>query len=467
MTPFQITQAQLRAFQGEPIAKCPLNWIDLEYLYVDGSPVAGAKYTVNDAHSGFCTTGTLDERGQSHVELPPNVSQVTYSFHDDPDIIQIEKQPQPHGQKVTPGWMDRARQMLVDSGSWVWGVIQGDFNEDASIGQIITNTLITMIPVVDQAADIRDLTANLKVIIWDEEYDNYEAWVALTLTLFGIIPVLGSLLKGVCKAIWLGARKVSLNDLLKVFNFFAKGNGYKWLKKLESSKLDEIGEKCIQKLHELLAAVSANLKSLSGYIPGFFSSTHARIALTISSIKKVQAKAGEMIRKVVGDLKAKLKEILQQGGRREQPGTTRQKNTEQQQAKNAEDLRKARLEKLAADPAQGGKITAKTMREAEIAADLEDAGKLKSPVIREPTGKAEFIDGDGTKWDVKAFNSSFPPRKGGFSLERDMGKIQSELAQNENVILDTKDLSSQHLQELMGAVNKLEPGLKSRILWYP
>jgi hypothetical protein len=395
------------------------------------------------------------------------VSQVTYSFHDDPDIIQIKKQPQPHGQKVTPGWMERISQMLVDSGSWAWGVIQGDFNENPSIGQIITNTLITMIPVVDQAADIRDLTANLKVIIWDEEYDNYAAWVALTLTLIGIIPVLGSLLKGVCKAIWLGARKVSLSDLLSVFNFFAKGNGYRWLKNLESSTLDEIGEKCIQKLHELLAAASANLKSLSGYIPGIFSSTHARITLTINSIAKAQAKAGGMIRKVVGDLKAKLKEILQQGGRREQFGTPRQQNTTQQRAMNAEDLRRARLERLAADPAQGGKITAKTIREAEIAADLEDVGKLKPPVIREPTGKAEFIDGNGTKWDVKTFNSSFPPRKGGFSLERDMGKIKSELAQNENVILDTKDLSSQHLQELIGAVNKLDPGLKSRILWYP
>ncbi|ATB36327.1 hypothetical protein CYFUS_001741 [Cystobacter fuscus] len=311
--------------------------------------------------------------------------------------------------------MDRTKQMLADSGAWVWGVIQGDFNEDPSIGQIIANTIITMIPVVDQASDIRDLTANLKVLIWDEEYDNHAAWAALTLTLIGIIPVLGSLLKGVCKAIWLGARRVSLSDLLKVFNFFAKGNGYKWLKKLEGSTLDEICEQCIQRLNELLAASSANLKTLSEYIPGFVSSVHARIELTIRSILRVQAKAGGMIRKVFSDLKTKLKEILQQRGRREEPGTPRQKNTEQQQAKNAAELRKARLEKLAADPAQGGKITAKTMREAEVAADLEDAGKLKSPVIREPTGKAEFIDGDGTKWDVKTFNSSFPPRKGGFS----------------------------------------------------
>jgi hypothetical protein len=117
MGTFQITKAQLISFPGEPIAKCPLNWIELEYLYVDGTPVAGAKYTVKDPHSSFCAMGILDEHGQTHVELPPSVSQVTYIFHDDPDTIQFKKQPQPHGQQVAPGWMDRTRQMLVDSGT--------------------------------------------------------------------------------------------------------------------------------------------------------------------------------------------------------------------------------------------------------------------------------------------------------------------------------------------------------------
>ncbi|WP_155894104.1 hypothetical protein [Cystobacter fuscus] len=213
MGTFKLTEQQLRAFQGAPIAQCPSNWIELEYLHADGDPVTGAKYTVKDAHSGFCSTGTLDERGQAHVKLPVGVTQATYAFHDDPDILQVKKQPQPHGQEAAPGWMERTTRILIDSGSWAWGVIQGDFNEDPSIGQTIANTIITMIPVVDQAADIRDLTANLKVLIWDEEYDNYAAWTALTLTLIGIIPILGSLLKGICKAIRLGARRVSLKDL--------------------------------------------------------------------------------------------------------------------------------------------------------------------------------------------------------------------------------------------------------------
>ena len=31
---------------------------------------------------------------------------------------------------------------------WIWGAIQGDFNENPTIGQIITNAAITAIPLL-------------------------------------------------------------------------------------------------------------------------------------------------------------------------------------------------------------------------------------------------------------------------------------------------------------------------------
>lgn len=78
--------------------------------------------------------------------------------------------------------------------------------------------------------------------------------------------------------------------------------------------------------------------------------------------------------------------------------------------------REERAAQLAKDPAIGGKITAKTTREAEAALGLEQAGDLRTPVKRDPTGGADFLDGAGQAWDVKAFNSKFPPRSGGFEL---------------------------------------------------
>ncbi|HYO69947.1 MAG TPA: hypothetical protein VEU33_28110 [Archangium sp.] len=113
------------ALSKEPIAKCPLNWIDLEYLYNDNEPVAGAKYTVKDADSGFCVSGSLDQSGRAHVELPSGLSQVSFSFHDDPDDLQIKIQPKPHGQKAEPGWLERIGDSLADVGMWIWGVVPG------------------------------------------------------------------------------------------------------------------------------------------------------------------------------------------------------------------------------------------------------------------------------------------------------------------------------------------------------
>ncbi len=128
--------------------------------------------------------------------------------------------------------------------------------------------------------------------------------------------------------------------------------------------------------------------------------------------------------------------------------------------------REERLPALATDPAHKGKPPLpKTLREAEVGLNLEQAGKFPGPIIRDPSGAAEFIDKSGQKWDVKTFHSGFPPKKGGFLLERDVAKIEAEIAKGENVILDTYKLSSEHIQQLQDEMQKR--GLSDKILWYP
>ena len=104
---------------------------------------------------------------------------------------------------------------------WIWGALQGDFNENPTIGQIIANAAITAIPLVDQVADGRDLVANLKALIWDKRYNEMAVWLGLFFTLIGLIPTLGSLLKGVLKLVYRGAK---LDEVFRVFNALAKGN---------------------------------------------------------------------------------------------------------------------------------------------------------------------------------------------------------------------------------------------------
>ena len=138
----------------------------------------------------------------------------------------------------------------------------------------------------------------------------------------------------------------------------------------------------------------------------------------------------------------------------------------------ADDAAKARYgrseqayEHLAKDPAHNGKITPGSLQERHVALELEQRGEIPSPVQRDPSGAADFLDGAGTKWDVKGFNSNFPPRKGGFSLARDAGKVDKSLALGENVMLDTTKMNPADIAAL-----KAEGAARNwgdQVKWWP
>jgi hypothetical protein len=88
---------------------------------------------------------------------------------------------------------------------WLWEVLQGDFHESPSTAQTVTGTLIFMIPLVDQIGDVRDLVANCRKI--NKDANDTWAWVALVLTLIGLFPTLGSLVKGCFKVLIFQVRR--------------------------------------------------------------------------------------------------------------------------------------------------------------------------------------------------------------------------------------------------------------------
>lgn len=94
---------------------------------------------------------------------------------------------------------------------WFWQAVQGDFNENRSTSQIVVDAAISMIPLVDQICDVRDLIANCKKL--KEDASDTWAWVALALTLIGLIPFLGSFLKGVLKVFFAFVRRSGGNAI--------------------------------------------------------------------------------------------------------------------------------------------------------------------------------------------------------------------------------------------------------------
>jgi hypothetical protein len=108
---------------------------------------------------------------------------------------------------------EKAKEPSDNPWVWFWEAVQGDFNEDRSTKQILVDAGISMIPLVDQVCDVRDLIANCKKLHHDVE-DNW-AWVALALTLIGLFPILGSLVKGVLKIFFVFVRHHGGDDTIK------------------------------------------------------------------------------------------------------------------------------------------------------------------------------------------------------------------------------------------------------------
>lgn len=105
-------------------------------------------------------------------------------------------------------WVDSAGESLAAAAEWIWEVLQGDFNEEQSNAQLVTGMVVSMIPGVDQLCDVRDVVANCRKI--NEDTSNTWAWIGLTITLIGLIPVLGSLAKGCFKILVASSRKATL-----------------------------------------------------------------------------------------------------------------------------------------------------------------------------------------------------------------------------------------------------------------
>lgn len=114
-------------------------------------------------------------------------------------------------------WYDGLTDKAQAAGEWIWETVQGDFNEKQTTGQIVTGTVISMIPLVDQVCDVRDLIANCKKI--KENDSEVWPWVCLGLTLVGCFPELGSLVKGSAKVMFLSVRKAHFDELSKAGNY--------------------------------------------------------------------------------------------------------------------------------------------------------------------------------------------------------------------------------------------------------
>ena len=201
--------------------------------------------------------------------------------------------------------------------TWFWEAIQGDFNDERSTGQIAFDAGISMIPLVDQVCDIRDLVANCRKL--SNDVKDHWAWVALALTLVGLFPSLGSLVKGVLKILFLFVRKYGVDKAIDpamtwVVSYLRRKDVQAYLRKL---KVDDVFKWLAEQVRTvrgmvnpaaLLAAFDKGIGLLKGWVAKveFLPKVGAQAQRTLQMVQKIRQAAD----KPLADAVAPLQKVL-------------------------------------------------------------------------------------------------------------------------------------------------------------
>ncbi len=204
---------------------------------------------------------------------------------------------------------------VIDKSSWIWGMLKGDFNKNPTMSQIIVSGLISMIPVVDQVCDVRDLIANL-IDLSKENGKSSDNYKALALTAFGVIPEIGSAVKTIVKA----ARSKEANKL-KIFKLMEGfESAFKKLKiKSPWNNAPEawLRSKPWQKMGKTaLNALNKCIDRLIQAINGFLNKVRGSLKSALEKFKVEITNAKNAIKKYISDLcneiQRKFQELLPQ-----------------------------------------------------------------------------------------------------------------------------------------------------------
>ncbi|MEV0394721.1 hypothetical protein [Polymorphospora rubra] len=136
--------------------------------------------------------------------------------------------------------------------------------------------------------------------------------------------------------------------------------------------------------------------------------------------------------------------------------------------------------RLSHDPDRGGP-NPKGRIEAATALHLRERGLLPRDVDRPPgPDMGDFVatvDGRRQHWDIKQFRDRWPesvrepegrpytPAKGGYSSEQFVKKVGEQLAEGRTVILDTRSVRQETIDDMVRIVR--EQGWGSHVKWYP
>ena len=221
------------------------------------------------------------------------------------------------------GWsMARFNAISAEAGGWLWGTVQGAFNEKATLSQIVVDAVVGMIPFVGDATAVRDLIAVLIGLI-DSPSKRAKVWewVLLVVLLFALIPVLGGVIKGVGRLAIKAAKESApltgvaraaklteaAQEIMAFLNRIGSKNAEKWFLTL---RVGEYQAQLLERFGALLNTFSGVLQAFSNKLGKLMPpSLGARIGVLQAGLQTLKAQGQKMIPQAVKELDQMLREI--------------------------------------------------------------------------------------------------------------------------------------------------------------
>lgn len=219
----------------------------------------------------------------------------------------------------TPGALQPSefKQIATEVSDWLWGTVQGAWNEKQTVSQIITDAVIGMIPLVGQATAARDLLAVGSGMAQDQaKRESIWEWVLLCILLLSLIPVLGGVLKGVGRLTLRAAKEAAqdsaklaalADDMVAFLNRVGHKDGATWLKNLDFTKYEpQLIERCRAFCDTVILGINRYIIKFGAVLPEPFV---LKMKATVKGFEAIKAASGKMIPRALKELNEHLKKI--------------------------------------------------------------------------------------------------------------------------------------------------------------
>ena len=213
-------------------------------------------------------------------------------------------------------------------GTWIWEALQGDYNQERTVGQISFDMVISLIPVVDTVCDIRDLCANIRE--YKKDPDNKLTMFFIALTIVGFIPEIGTIVKGIVKIVFAYLRKfvTKLDDLLvagkmaklaekatdaalpKIYEFLQNS---RWVRFATNNKVPDLFKFAAKELNKFADALSQS-KMKQGFDKGIkdINSLFDKLKPIVpATVREKIVEQQKMIQEVSGKIRANIGQFVE------------------------------------------------------------------------------------------------------------------------------------------------------------